>query len=72
MITQEMMDLYIEAECGLVCPFPRLDTIRSHPEYMSCLEPGEFAKMLAEEREYLQRKRDARDKFYKLMREEGG
>jgi hypothetical protein len=56
----EMSDseLYVEAFCGLVCPFPRLSVAH-------LLSPEELKEQLARRRAYNNRKMDALNKWYK-------
>ena len=56
-------ELYIEAFCGLVCPFPRLNVI-------GLLSKEELEEQLGKKAAYDKRKADAKAVLYKRLRGE--
>lgn len=55
-------ELYLEAYCGLVIPFPRLSALRSRPDLIPYFKE-EYEDLLAKEREFLRKKEEAKRLF---------
>lgn len=62
-MSESLVTLYIDAFCGLVCPFPRLDAMRRNLQY-AFDNPEEYGRLLSEERAYYERRDEAARKFW--------
>ncbi len=67
-MNQEAWDLYVEAFCGLVIPFPRLATMYKFPSLV--VDQEEFKRLREEEKKYWEKKRLAAEKWYQLTSKE--
>lgn len=67
------IELYVEAFCGLVCPFPRLTAFRQNPEILFGKEYAawyyeQICADLEREKEYFERKNQATLMYYRYIK----
>ena len=69
-MTEELYALYLEAFCGLVCPFPRLAAIRYQLRQpiteINQIDWKEYTELSLKESEYYMKKAIAKGQFYEL------
>lgn len=63
MTDAEFAQAYFDGFCGPVCPFPRLDVLRQNILQLGYEDLQEMRHLLAQEREYYERRREAQQEW---------
>jgi hypothetical protein len=62
-----LMELWLEGFGGLVCPFPRLEAMRSRPELIA--DWAEYTELVIKEAEYLKNRYNKQQEYYDYIKE---
>ena len=68
-MSEQLFQLWLDGFCGLVVPFPRLETMRRNPHLVT--DWDEYKDLERQSKEYWDKKHKAQSEFFKLSAEVG-